>query len=1366
MKKLQRSIQAILTITILWGAVLTGCQNPLAPPPQTTEQAEPGYGKVSISLGDEIEKVIEDDSRTVYPGRSGLTFVYTFTKAGGEPQTLTPAGGSFTLEYGQWTVVVKAYAGTENLAAQGTETFTVDTAAQTVVVELAGIDDTGAGIFSCRIQYPAGVRVSVFTVEKWPEQTPLTLDYSPTTSGGVTTIARTAPSVPAGFYFVTLRLVKDGRYAGRNEVVHIYDKLTSEFGSDSAPIVFTDEDFNAIPLAGGVWVDGNFTSTNPENWYSFTATADTQYIHVGFDTLSGGVYVQLYDSAGEPAGSSTRLHNGVLSLSRSLTSGEAYTIKVTPYAAFHTGTYQITFNAAGSPPAIILPGTATPLTFNTWASGEFSGSNTVNWYSFTATAGTQFIHVGNFGGTGAYVLRNDGVYVQLYDSAGVAAGSPTHLYSTSLSLSRTLTSNQVYYIKVTQDAGLSGTYQIAFNANFSPPGTMALTIDTWENFELADFEDVSYFSFTATAAIHFIHIDDFSGVVNPTAVEVNLYDSAGAAVHSSLEYSISAFRELTIGQVYHIRLTYSIGGLGPRQIAFSASVAPPGTQVLTADTWASGSFDWLPAGLPEKWYRFTATASEQYIHVNFGTLASSDGVTVRVFDSANEPVAVGSHLYDNDLRFSRTLTADHVYYIRVIPYADPLDFHYPGTFGTYQIAFNANKDTPIMPLTPNTWANGRLSSDGVNWYRFTATAATQYIHVGNFSTTDFATYGVTVTVSDGDYIPVGVQQARLNSSTLYLSRPLTGGQEYIIRVMPYTTSYTGAYQIGFTASIAPPGTQVLTAANTWADGRLSSSNTVNWYRFIASAATQYIHVGNFSPTGFADFGVNVQLLDSAGATVGSNTRLYSGTSFSSSLTSGNMYYIKVTPYNASYTGAYQVLFSGSGMPPGITSTTLTTDTPVEGSLSSGALVNWYSFTATTATQYIHVSFGSLLFSDGVNVQLYDSSGNMADSQRTLNGSNPSLSVTKTSGQYYARVTPCNVSSTGTYVILLNTSVIPPGITPATLAADTWTNGTLSSSNGVHWYSFTANAATQYIHVDFNSNMSSSSGVYIQVYDTSGGPKGSEERWRSPSNLFRTRSLSNGQTYYIRVAAYGNYGSYRIGYNTAVLPPSTTPVSLTANTWSGNVYIYPRSSSGWYNSWVKRYSFTGTGAAQYIHVDVDFDTMLGLYVQVYDSAGASVLSSTALSSTTTYVSVSSSNGTPYYVMVWPSSESSSYGRCRIGLSAGFGPPGTKAIPNGDRYISSGPVYSGDDDQWYSFTANVATQYIHCSLGGSIDSLTFQLYTSAGIKQGSLGTLSYSTPYASRTGLTANATYYIQVTPTGGSGGYYEIGYSQNTTAPWN
>jgi hypothetical protein len=1018
-----KKIQTILIIAALCGAALAGftaCQNPLdLEKPASAKPAEQGYGKVTISLG-AIESVVDTGAaRTVYPVKSGLTCVYTFTKAGGQPQTLTPTDGIFSLEYGEWTVEVKAYTGTAieaNLTGSGGKTFTVNAASQTVAVELAGASAaTGTGTFRYRIQYPQGARISGFTMKKLPElTTSVTLNYGAgTTSDGVTTIAETKADVSAGFYFITLRLEQQGRYAGRSEVVHIYDKLTSEWGTASAPLAFTANDFTAVPLSEGVWADGELTS-NGQQWFSFTATAATQYIHVNFNgtlsggssTTSGGVYVQVYDRDNYVVGSQTRLYNGALFLSQMLTSGQMYTIKVTPHSyTTSSGTYQIMFSASS----------AIPLVFNTWANGNLSSTGQ-QWFSFTATASTQYIHTRNLS-----TELGNGVNVQLYDSAGATVGS--EVYMRTGTFSQTLTSGQEYTIKITPyNSSGTGTYQIAFNASMIPPGTTVtmLTADTWANGDLA-IGGQNWYRFTATAATQYIHVR-FGTLSSNSGVYVQLYDSAEAAVGSStLLYGYSGTylsRTLTIGQEYTIKITPNI--YGTYQIAFTTSMIPPCTP-LTANTWTDG--DLSNTNNLENWYSFTATESAQYIYLrNFSTTDfASYGVDVQLYDSAGATVGSRINLFTST---SWTLTIGQTYYVLVTIHVRTST----STFatGTYQIAFGnmISPGTTVTALTADTWANGSLASSGQNWYSFTATAATQYIHV-NFGTLTALYVQVYNSVSAG---AVGSRTTLSGSttSTSSTSRTLTSGQTYYILITPYSSSYSGTYNIAFNASVVPPGAAVSLTADTWANGSLASGGQ-NWYSFTATAATQYIHV-NFGT--LTD--LYVQVYDDASAPLGGRINLYgSTTSTLRTLTSGQTYYILVTPYSSSYSGTYNIAFNASFIPPGVTPTALTAaawagniEPPGGG---SGSVRDWYSFTATAATQYIHVrNFSTTDFANsGVAVQLYDSAGAVVGSQTQLSGSTLSLSRTLTSGQtYYMRV-QYNAANAGTYQIAFNDSSTAP-----------------------------------------------------------------------------------------------------------------------------------------------------------------------------------------------------------------------------------------------------------------------------------------------------------------------------------------------------
>ncbi|WP_461255316.1 beta strand repeat-containing protein [Treponema sp. R80B11-R83G3] len=109
---------------------------------------------------------------------------------------------------------------------------------------------------------------------------------------------------------------------------------------------------NPISLTVSTWTDGNIQSSGGVQWFSFTATATTQYIHVSFGTLSD-LYVQLYDSSGTTTvGAQTNMYSSTKSASRTLTVGQVYCVKVWPYSSTGSGTYKITFNTSSTAPAL------------------------------------------------------------------------------------------------------------------------------------------------------------------------------------------------------------------------------------------------------------------------------------------------------------------------------------------------------------------------------------------------------------------------------------------------------------------------------------------------------------------------------------------------------------------------------------------------------------------------------------------------------------------------------------------------------------------------------------------------------------------------------------------------------------------------------------------------------------------------------------------------------------------------------------------------------------------------------------------------------------------------------------------------------
>jgi len=335
-------------------------------------------------------------------------------------------------------------------------------------------------------------------------------------------------------------------------------KAANAEGNDTKPLSITIPPPNAIPLTEDQWANG-YTTYIQQSWFVFTATASTQYIHVSFGTLSS-VYMQVYDSSGAAVGSETNLYGSTPSTSRSLTEGQTYYIRTGGYG----GTYRIGFNTSTTAPTTQLPSDAIPLTENQWADGNLPTSRGVQWFTFTATASTQYLH---FNPGTAYSIT-----VQVYDSSGAAVGSQTQLSGSTISTSRSLTEGQTYYIRVwPYDSSYSGTYRIGFNTSFVPPDStpIPLTKDIWADGSLPTSSDQQWFTFTATASTQYI--DAAFGTLRDLYVQV--YDSSGATVGSQTNLygsTTRTSRSLTPGQTYYIRVWQSIiTGSGSYSIRFA-----------------------------------------------------------------------------------------------------------------------------------------------------------------------------------------------------------------------------------------------------------------------------------------------------------------------------------------------------------------------------------------------------------------------------------------------------------------------------------------------------------------------------------------------------------------------------------------------------------------------------------------------------------------------------------------------------------------------------------------------------------------------------------------------------------------------------
>jgi hypothetical protein len=105
-----------------------------------------------------------------------------------------------------------------------------------------------------------------------------------------------------------------------------------------------------LQLTDNAWMDGFIPTRDSgapqEQWFKFTATANPQFIHAGFNTLTS-LSVQLHDSNFFVVGSASTLNNSTKYISRAVTIGSTYYLKV---ANISSGTYRIGFNTTTSEP--------------------------------------------------------------------------------------------------------------------------------------------------------------------------------------------------------------------------------------------------------------------------------------------------------------------------------------------------------------------------------------------------------------------------------------------------------------------------------------------------------------------------------------------------------------------------------------------------------------------------------------------------------------------------------------------------------------------------------------------------------------------------------------------------------------------------------------------------------------------------------------------------------------------------------------------------------------------------------------------------------------------------------------------------------
>ena len=224
------------------------------------------------------------------------------------------------------------------------------------------------------------------------------------------------------------------------------------------------------------------------------------------------------------------------------------------------------------------------------------------------------------------------------------------------------------------------------------------------------------------------------------------------------------------------------------------------------------------------------------------------------------------------------------------------------------------------------------------------------------------------------------------------------------------------------------GTVKKLTLDTSADGVITSSNKEQWFKFTATATTQYITVtfGTLSS-------VYGQLYDRDGnsgnlLTYGPVDPPYTGYFREYTLTKGKIYYIKITPNPSHDSGAYRIRFSNSQLSPDDRKNAIVLSNDVWDESELIERGQTYKFTASAYTQHFHIMFGTLT---NLSIRFFDKDGIMlgedTDDKHLTGDSDKTLSFIQmltVTHEYYVLVFKSSTDY-GTYKIAFSNKPIPP-----------------------------------------------------------------------------------------------------------------------------------------------------------------------------------------------------------------------------------------------------------------------------------------------------------------------------------------------------
>ena len=347
-------------------------------------------------------------------------------------------------------------------------------------------------------------------------------------------------------------------------------------------------------LTSGVWIDGEITTSNREDWYIITASPGSYYVWLnssGCNNLKDlSADITAWSANGTLIFYSSSAWDPSVSFNTNLT--EPIYIRVRSYGGYgYEGKYGIAYSTTNTRPnidpsngsaSLLAPGSASPA--DSWKNGTITGGN-ADWYYVNINAGTTYYLWWNDANEGNYFKTLDVTVSVWYNNGSLILNTGSAWYYPQ---SFTAEYSGRMYIRVNPE-GSSGTYSITYSTSSNKPhinpstgAVTALSNNVWADGNITTSGSRVWYSINTTAgAAYYLWWDDAAQVdtIQTLDIDVEAWYGDGTPVYfENYTYAWShsaSFTAMSTERIYinvyasdgtspgTYRLVYSTGKIKP-----------------------------------------------------------------------------------------------------------------------------------------------------------------------------------------------------------------------------------------------------------------------------------------------------------------------------------------------------------------------------------------------------------------------------------------------------------------------------------------------------------------------------------------------------------------------------------------------------------------------------------------------------------------------------------------------------------------------------------------------------------------------------------------------------------------------------------